>query len=140
MDSVVGKVVLITGGAGDIGLAMVKQLLQNGAKVNYQNSTNEFQNTFQGAAIVDISEETRIVDEIADVFGKDKVAFIKADITVKEELEAAFDKTIEIYQQLDIVINNAGIVDEVNWRKAVAVNLVSILVTKTSLKLICRAP
>ncbi|XP_063906757.1 15-hydroxyprostaglandin dehydrogenase [NAD(+)]-like [Zophobas morio] len=114
MDSVVRKVAFITGGAGGIGLAMVKHLLKNGAK---------------GVAIVDSSEdaESRIVDEIATVFGKDKVVFIKADVTVKEELEGAFDKTIEIYQQLDIVINNAGIVDEVNWKRVVAVNLCAVM-------------
>lgn len=42
MDSVVRKVAFITGGAGGIGLAMVKHLLKNGAKVNSQNSTNMF--------------------------------------------------------------------------------------------------
>lgn len=56
------------------------------------------------------------------------------DTTTFNDFLGAFDKTIEIYQQLDIVINNAGIVDEVNWKRVVAVNLVSFLVTKTSIK------
>lgn len=38
----------------------------------------------------------------------------------------AFKETINIYHQLDIVINNAAIVDEVDWEKMLSVNLVCI--------------
>ena len=34
-------------------------------------------------------------------------------------------KTKQVYGGIDIVMNNAGIGDEVNWKKTIAVNLVS---------------
>ena len=35
-----------------------------------------------------------------------------------------FQKTKEYYGQLDIVVNNAGILDEVDWVKSININLV----------------
>jgi NAD(P)-dependent dehydrogenase (short-subunit alcohol dehydrogenase family) len=37
----------------------------------------------------------------------------------------AFQRTIETYGALDIVINNAGIFNDVEWEKEVDINLVS---------------
>ncbi|XP_063906074.1 15-hydroxyprostaglandin dehydrogenase [NAD(+)]-like [Zophobas morio] len=114
MDSVAGKVVLITGGAGGIGLAVVKKLLQSGTK---------------GISIVDISDESgrRALDEIVATFGENKAIFIRADVTKKTELEGAFETTIKTYRQLDIVINNAGISGEIEWQQTLAVNLVAVV-------------
>ena len=39
----------------------------------------------------------------------------------------AFSKTLEHYKGLDIVCNNAGIGDEIEWQKTVEVDLVSII-------------
>lgn len=40
----------------------------------------------------------------------------------------AFKKTIHIFKNLDIVVNNAGIVNEIQWEKTVAVNLVQFII------------
>ena len=87
-------------------------------------------------AIVDISEEAgfRAINEIVKIFGENKATFIKADVTKKTELEAVFETTIKTYNQLDIVINNAGKVDEFDWKSTVELNLVSQLCQKTSTK------
>nr|XP_015839613.1 PREDICTED: 15-hydroxyprostaglandin dehydrogenase [NAD(+)]-like isoform X3 [Tribolium castaneum] len=103
MDSVKDKVALVTGGSNGIGLAIVKELLKNGIK---------------GVSIVDISEAP-----IADK----RVTFIKTDVTCKKQLQAAFDKTVETYNQLDIVVNNAGIVDEFDWKRTIDINLVAVI-------------
>ena len=36
----------------------------------------------------------------------------------------AFQRTTETFGTLDIVVNNAAIVDEINWEKSVDINLV----------------
>jgi len=36
----------------------------------------------------------------------------------------AFQKTTETFGTLDIVVNNAGILDEIDWEKQVDINLV----------------
>ncbi|KAJ3641003.1 hypothetical protein Zmor_027532 [Zophobas morio] len=114
MDCIAGKVALITGGAGGIGLAVVKNLLQHNAK---------------GVSIVDISEQAghRAVAEIVNRFEETKITFIKADVTKILELEGAFETTIKKYQQLDIVINNAGQVDEFDRKGTVEVNLIAVI-------------
>ena len=63
--------------------------------------------------------------EIVNRFEETKITFIKADVTKILELEGAFETTIKKYQQLDIVINNAGQVDEFDRKGTVEVNLVS---------------
>lgn len=53
-----------------------------------------------------------------------KVLFIPADVTKSNELDVAFKKTINTFKNLDIVINSAGIIDEINWKHCINVNLV----------------
>lgn len=61
------------------------------------------------------------------MFGKEKAIFKKADVSKNAELEDAFQKTIEVYRQLDLVFNNAGIMEESEWRKTVEINLCGVL-------------
>ncbi|KAF5303987.1 hypothetical protein FQA39_LY01772 [Lamprigera yunnana] len=105
-----GKVALVTGGASGIGLACVKELLNYGVK---------------GVTIADINKESarKIVDDLNQEFGNDKVIFAELDVTDKEQFESGFRLTIEKFKNLDILVNNAGIFNEQNWERTVAVNL-----------------
>lgn len=107
------KVALVTGGASGIGYSIVKKLLENGIK---------------GVGIVDISEEDgkKTERELREKY-INKILVIKADVTKKTELEDAFEKTISKFKNLDIVINNAGIVNEIEWEKTIAVNLEGVI-------------
>lgn len=81
-----GKVIIVTGGAMGIGEAMVKDLLQNGAKV----------------AIVDIAEPKETYDE-------EQAVYISCNITDKASVESMVDKVIETFGRIDGLVNNAGV-------------------------------
>ncbi|XP_018571422.1 15-hydroxyprostaglandin dehydrogenase [NAD(+)]-like [Anoplophora glabripennis] len=107
------KVALVTGGASGIGYSIVKKLLENGIK---------------GVGVVDISDEDgKKVEKELKYKYFDKILVIKADVTKNQELEDAFEKTISKFNNLDIIVNNAGIVNEVEWEKTIAVNLVAVI-------------
>jgi NAD(P)-dependent dehydrogenase (short-subunit alcohol dehydrogenase family) len=113
-DRFVGKVTIVTGGAGGIGEVICKCFAKEGAKV----------------AIVDINPDNgnRIVGEIKASGGE--AAFIKTNLAVTGECEAAFKKTLEIYGKVDILSNNAGVISRIKledltdaeWERVVPIN------------------
>ncbi|XP_020791588.1 15-hydroxyprostaglandin dehydrogenase [NAD(+)]-like [Boleophthalmus pectinirostris] len=107
------KVALVTGGAMGIGHAMVEELLTNGAKV----------------ALLDLNAATgtSLVEKLMEKFGKDKALFVECDVQSEQQLKAAFQKTIETFGELDIVCNNAGILNETEWEKMVSINLTAMI-------------
>ncbi|XP_008198984.1 15-hydroxyprostaglandin dehydrogenase [NAD(+)]-like [Tribolium castaneum] len=104
------KVALISGAASGISLAIAKAFLRNGLR---------------GVTIADINTELgeKVLQEIINEFGKNKAIYILTDVTCKNSYEAAFKKTIETFQNLDIVVNGAGIVNELDWQQEVDINL-----------------
>ncbi|KAK5649590.1 hypothetical protein RI129_000619 [Pyrocoelia pectoralis] len=110
MFSVGGKVAIVTGGAQGIGLAIVKELLRNDAK---------------GIAILDMKSDLGkpVVEEINNEFGAGKVIFLNVDVRHRNEVECAMQKTVAHFKHLDIVVNNAGIFNEIEWEKSIEVNL-----------------
>jgi len=105
-----GKVALVTGAAHGIGMATVQQLLQNGLK---------------GVSLCDLNSKNGedAALSFAKEYGKDRIIFIKTDVTKEKDLEEAFKKTKETFGTIDIVINNAGIVGEDRWEAAIEVNV-----------------
>ncbi|RBP95841.1 NAD(P)-dependent dehydrogenase (short-subunit alcohol dehydrogenase family) [Cytobacillus firmus] len=86
MFSLEGKVAIITGGGSGIGLATVKRFHEAGATV----------------VVADITDESLLAEEIGGLY-------IKTDVSREEEVQFLLEKTIEIYGQIDILFNNAGI-------------------------------
>lgn len=89
-----GQVALITGGAGAIGRAISKGLVQIGAKV----------------ALIDIAVE-RLQDygqTLAAEYGSDSVLPIVADVRDSVQVKQAFERTIDVFGRLDILVNNAA--------------------------------
>jgi rhamnulose-1-phosphate aldolase/alcohol dehydrogenase len=91
----VGRIALVTGGAGGIGAATAARLLQDGACVMLADR--------DGAAL----EEVRA--GFAKQFGKDVVRAATCDVTDEAQVAAAFADCAREFGGLDILVANAGI-------------------------------
>jgi len=86
------KSVVITGGAGGIGLATAKKMLEEGAA---------------GILLVDLSEDA-LKEAIAEI-KSDKIHYISADVSKSEDVKKYTDKAIELYKKIDVLFLNAGV-------------------------------
>ncbi|XP_014474571.1 PREDICTED: 15-hydroxyprostaglandin dehydrogenase [NAD(+)]-like [Dinoponera quadriceps] len=104
-----GRVALVTGAASGIGKACAVELLSQGAKV----------------AICDINTEEgeKLVETLTAKYGKDRVIFSQCDVTDYPQFEESFQTTIAEFGHIDIVINNAGIMNDRFWELEVDINL-----------------
>ncbi|XP_058495488.1 15-hydroxyprostaglandin dehydrogenase [NAD(+)] isoform X2 [Solea solea] len=111
--SVNGKVALVTGGAQGIGRAVVQSLLKSLAKVS----------------VVDLNQSSgeECKKQLDAEFGEGNCSFIQCDVSDGNALKDAFQRTVDQFGRLDIVINNAGINNEKNWEKTIEVNLTSVI-------------
>jgi NAD(P)-dependent dehydrogenase (short-subunit alcohol dehydrogenase family) len=104
--NLIEKVAIVTGGASGLGLATVKNFIENGAKV----------------MIADINEEG---EKIAEDLG---ASFVKVDVTKEEDIKFMVTKTVEQYGKLDIAVASAGVslgpgnIVEVDYDKWLKVN------------------
>ena len=107
-----GKRVLITGGAGGIGMATAKRFLEEGSRV----------------ALLDCNDEAlkRSKNKFPSLSGT-----IKADVSKADSVACAFSELGELLDGLDVLINNAGIsiqqpfmeIKPQEWCKVIEVNL-----------------
>ncbi|MGI2170547.1 SDR family oxidoreductase [Shewanella sp. MF05960] len=86
------KVVVITGGAGGLGLAMAHDLAAKGAKL----------------ALIDV-DQTKLEQACADLGTTTEVQGYALDITDEEDVVAGFKYIVEDFGQVNVLINNAGI-------------------------------
>jgi 3-oxoacyl-[acyl-carrier protein] reductase len=107
-----GRVVLVTGGSGDIGRAIARRFLTLGAHI----------------ALGDLQPDERLVGELSS---ESSVLAVELDVTSRESAEAAVRRTVEHYGKLDVLVNNAGIADRHHisemtdeaWDRVLDVNL-----------------
>ena len=132
MNTLSGKVALITGGASGIGQATAILFAQEGGAV----------------AVVDINAEQgqAVVQEIESQGGR--AIFILCDVTRAEDCRRTVDTLLELLGRLDILFNNAGIVrradvvetTEPEWDQVMAVNVKSIfLMSKYAVPVMIKA-
>ncbi|MFV0594147.1 SDR family oxidoreductase [Shewanella sp.] len=86
------KVVVITGGAGGLGLAMAHNFAQAGAKL----------------ALIDVDQE-KLERACADLGLSTEVQGYALDITDEEDVVAGFAYILEDFGKINVLVNNAGI-------------------------------
>jgi NAD(P)-dependent dehydrogenase (short-subunit alcohol dehydrogenase family) len=93
MKNLKNKVVAVTGGAAGIGRETVIEFAKEESKV----------------IIVDLDEEKgkKLEEEIKKDGGE--ALFIMTDVTDPEDVSHLFKKIKELYGQIDVLVNNAGI-------------------------------
>jgi NAD(P)-dependent dehydrogenase (short-subunit alcohol dehydrogenase family) len=83
------KIALVTGGTGALGSAVAGRLSSQGARVT--------------ATYLHERALARIPDAL-----KDKVTFVKADVTNESEVKALYDGIVSASSHIDIVVNTVG--------------------------------
>ena len=114
-----GKVAIVTGAGSGIGLGIAQALAAAGVKV----MLCDIEQAALDKAVAGLAATN------ADVSG------VRADVSLKAELQAAADKTIARFGKIHILINNAGVVGgggygewtEASWQWALGVNLMSVV-------------
>jgi NAD(P)-dependent dehydrogenase (short-subunit alcohol dehydrogenase family) len=88
-----GRVALVTGAAQGIGYAIAERLSRQGASV----------------AMLDV-DVAHLENALTALSAGGRVALaLRADVTVRAEVESAVTRTLEAFGHLDILVNNAGI-------------------------------
>jgi rhamnulose-1-phosphate aldolase/alcohol dehydrogenase len=90
-----GRIALITGGAGGIGLATAKRLLAEGACVLIADR--------------DVAALTGADTDLVKAYGRDIVRSVSCDVTDEQQVRAAFDTCAKEFGGLDILVANAGL-------------------------------
>jgi len=120
MKDLAGKVAFVTAAASGIGLGISTALAQAGAKV----VLCDIEDAVREKAVEELKRKTN-----ADVSG------VKADVSLKSELQKAADETIKRHGKVHILVNNAGIADgsgygawtDKAWNWTLGVNLMAVV-------------
>ena len=117
--SITDKVIVITGAGGGMGKATAIHLADLGARV-----------------VLGARREERIAAVVTEIKSKGgQAAYLKTDVTKRDDLTALVDLAVSEFGQLDVIVNNAGVgplsrfdalrVDE--WDQMIDVNVKGVL-------------
>ena len=113
------RVVIITGGARGIGLAVAERALESGADVSLWD--------------VDGERLARTSAELSAKYKERKVSDAVVELTDESSVDAAANKTLAMHGRIDVLVNNAGITGGNGttwelapdvWRRVIDVNLI----------------
>ena len=119
MKDLAGQTAFVTGAASGIGLGIATALSQAGVKV----------------MLCDIEEEA-LAKAVADLkLTNADVDSVRADVSLKAELQAAADASVARYGKIHILVNNAGVGGgggygrwtDASWNWTLGVNLMSVI-------------
>ena len=107
------KVAVVTGGTTGIGRATVERLHD------------------EGAAVVFCGRRSELGHEVAASLDPERALFVTTDVTSRERVESLYERAVDRFGRLDVVVNNAGniVVSPTlslrpeHWRHTMALNL-----------------
>ncbi|WP_137597190.1 glucose 1-dehydrogenase [Paucilactobacillus kaifaensis] len=114
------KVAIITGGASGMGLATAELFAKEGAKVVIAD--------LNLAGANDVAETIKSAGGIATA--------VEVNVSLQTDIDQLFKTTLATFKRVDILINNAGIMDDMAgianisdkiWRRVFAVNVDSVM-------------
>lgn len=118
-----GKIALVTGGSRGLGRGICERLAKEGADIiiNYAHSKEK-------------AEEVK--EYIEKEFGR-RTLIIRADVSSENDVNILFNRIMETYGKIDILINNAGICPQsmvkdmtfATWQKIFNVNVNGVFLT-----------
>jgi len=85
-----GKVCIVTGGSGSIGLATARRFVASGAKVMLADLNKD-----------DLSNAVESIDS-------HEVSFVVTDVTDAQSVQSMVEATVETFGKIDVVFSNAG--------------------------------
>lgn len=106
-----GKVVVVTGAAQGIGYAIADNFLANGA----------------GVVIILDKNYTKGIEAEENLkykYGNDKALFLECDITTDLFV---WDRLVEYIQNIDVLVNNAAVIDVDNPRNTITTNTIALI-------------
>lgn len=109
------QIIVITGGATGIGLALVKHFIADNQVISIDRNLKKIE-TLQKQV--------------------PKVKSIKADISKKNEIDEAVKQISKDYNKIDMLINNAGIGKYYDFKKTIETELIEIVVAEITTNLI----
>lgn len=88
-----GKIAIVTGAAGGIGLEIASRFHQ------------------EGAAVVICDNQKQRINQAADLIasGKERILAIEADVTLEADVQRVVDHTVSELGGIHILVNNAGV-------------------------------
>ena len=123
-----GKTVIVTGSARGIGLTIAREFYKLGAQI----------------IISDLDQSA--CDEVAAGLGE-KAVGIACNVTDSDQVDRLIQKTVEKFDKIDVVVNNAGItrdtlmirMKEADWDMVLDINLKgAFLVTKSAARIMMK--
>ncbi len=92
------KTAIITGASRGIGLAIAKQLYEDGCNI----------------AVFDLADQTQALETLYNNgMEKSRVLYVKGDLTKEECRKELIEKTVGSFGRIDILVNNAGVAPRV---------------------------
>lgn len=130
------RTVLVTGGARGIGRGIARAFLESGHQVMVADLGE------RGAWNYDLASESTMQDVVGELGELGEIDYTPVDVTDDDSCRQAVAATVERFGRLDVLANNAGVVDsgpidefaEADWDRIFDVNVKGIfLMTRAAL-------